>query len=170
MALEIVICGYDEVQEWCWEHDFAQVVSIGEPRTGLPDPLNEDDPSVLRLEFFDTGAYEYDPVGPQEEDVVALIEFLDQAVEESRARETEDTFVLFHCAQGVSRSSASALVCMAIALGPGREQEAVDWLQQAPGGHRASPNTAIVELADDILERGGALFAAMEAVYYAGSA
>jgi predicted protein tyrosine phosphatase len=79
---------------------------------------------------------------------------------------------LVHCAAGVSRSSASTLVLLAVVLGPGRDTDAVahlldvqEWssehgLREADWGIR--PNRRVIALADQVLHRGGSLLAAAQ--------
>jgi predicted protein tyrosine phosphatase len=63
--------------------------------------------------------------------------------------------VLIHCEAGVSRSTAAALIMHAYWLGPGSEREAMRRvLAQRP---IAIPNRRMVELADNLLDRGGRL-------------
>lgn len=98
--------------------------------------------------------------------------------------------VLVHCAQGVSRSSAAALVIIAAWMGPGREGEAVDCLevirrQSWEAGCRSfvpiiglvdpsqpyeeslrfRPNCLMVEKADKLLTLEGRLIQACDAAY-----
>jgi predicted protein tyrosine phosphatase len=62
--------------------------------------------------------------------------------------------VLIHCHAGISRSTAAAAVMMA-QFNPGRETEAfLALLDMRP---HAWPNTRIVEFADRLLQRRGAL-------------
>ncbi|MFT5682216.1 MAG: putative protein tyrosine phosphatase [Myxococcota bacterium] len=160
--MDVVICGWAEVRTWFWEWDFEHVVSIGEPDDPLPEPLDANDPRVLRLEFMDTAPFDdFTDDGPQWEHVAALVTFCERI-------RTLGGATLIHCAAGVSRSSASALTLLAMAYGPGREVAAVRAIAGLPGGHRARPNTAIIRLADEILERDGVLLAALDAEYYDG--
>ena len=64
-----------------------------------------------------------------------------------------------HCFAGVSRSSAIALAFIASRLGPGNEEEAIEYLYECK--HTITPNVWVVALADCILERDGALFNAL---------
>lgn len=161
--MDVVICAWGEVREWFWEWDFDHIISIGEPDDPLPEPLDVDDPRVLRLEFMDTIPFDdFADDGPQWEHVAELVSFC------QRIRACGGA-TLFHCAAGVSRSSASALTLLAMSYGPGREQDAVEAIARLPGGHRARPNTAIIRLADHILERDGALMSALDMVYYDGT-
>ena len=63
----------------------------------------------------------------------------------------------------------SALTLLAMAYGPGREEDAARDLARLPGGQRARPNTALIQLADDILGREGVLMAAMDRTWYDGA-
>lgn len=84
--------------------------------------------------------------------VAALIDFLD-------ARDRDEA-VLFHCMAGISRSTAAALVALALDA-EGREDEAAERLYAA--APHAHPNRRIIALADRLLGRDGRLMAACEA-------
>lgn len=160
--MDVVISSWAEVRAWFWEWEFEHIISIGEPGDPLPEPLDVDDPRLLRLEFHDTLPFDdFDDEGPQWEHAEALIDFCGRILRVGGA-------TLIHCAAGISRSSASALTLLAMAYGPGREEDAAADLARLPGGHRARPNTALVQLADDILERDGALMAALDRAWYDG--
>ena len=119
------------------------LISIGEYEDVLPDGfMNVDE--RLRLTFPDT----IDEHGPREADVRRIIEAAER-IAESGGR------VLAHCAAGVSRSSAAALIVYAVVLGPGREEEAMQRvLEQRP---IARPNRRMIAIADRLLERNGQL-------------
>jgi predicted protein tyrosine phosphatase len=69
-------------------------------------------------------------------------------------RRSDIAHVLVHCHAGVSRSSAAAALLMA-QHNPGREEDAfLALLEIRP---QAWPNTRMVELADGLLQRRGAL-------------
>ena len=162
MCMDVVICAWVEVRSWFWEWDFDHIISIGEPGDSVPEPLDINDPRVLRLEFHDTLPYDnFDEDGPQWEHAEALVDFCQRILASGGT-------TLMHCAAGISRSSACALTLLAMSYGPGREQDAVEDLGELPGGHRARPNTAIIRLVDDILDRDGVLMEALDTVYYDG--
>lgn len=104
--------------------------------------------------------------GCTEQDILDLVAFCLQIADNPKP-------TLIHCAAGISRSSASALVLLAAALGPGKEAEAVAWLESARAwtvenhlrgrGTPIIPNRRVVGLADGILGRRGLLLAACEA-------
>jgi predicted protein tyrosine phosphatase len=85
--------------------------------------------------------------------VEALIEFLLEA--------ERSASLVVHCLAGVSRSSATALIALALDA-PGREAEAAALVRSA--SPYALPNRRIVALADEILGRGGRLVRAVEAM------
>lgn len=90
---------------------------------------------------------------PTRRHVEALIEFL-------RAT-PPGASILIHCLAGVSRSPAAALIALVLDA-PGCELEAALLLSEA--APFAWPNRLLLELADDLLDRGGALLAAREAM------
>ncbi|MFQ5757505.1 MAG: tyrosine phosphatase family protein [Acidiferrobacterales bacterium] len=121
------------------------IISIGAPGDPVPAGF-ELCAAGIRLEFFDdTGE-----VGPQLSDVEQVIDFGKQIQHEGGK-------LLVHCEAGISRSSAAALTVLATWLGTGKEQEAVDKTYAAQP--HAWPNSQLVELADELLGRDGALVA-----------
>jgi predicted protein tyrosine phosphatase len=90
---------------------------------------------------------------PAREHVEELVGFL-------RASPPDRSLVI-HCFAGVSRSTASALIALALDA-PGREMEAALLLRRA--GPFAIPNRLLVRLADAALGRGGALVAALDSI------
>jgi predicted protein tyrosine phosphatase len=81
--------------------------------------------------------------------------------------------VLVHCAQGVSRSSATALIMLAHRLGPGQEEEAVKRIFQCvlegetlglrEAADEIHPNRLIVWMGDVLLGCEGRLWTALGA-------
>jgi len=70
--------------------------------------------------------------------------------------------MVIHCYAGISRSTASAYAA-ACALNPERDERTIAWdLRRA--SRTAMPNALIVALADRILDRGGRMIAAIEAI------
>ena len=116
MVNGVVICGYSEVEAWLLAQDFHRVVSIGAPGSGTPEALDGPWPRVLRLEFVDTAPYDYDPDGPREAHVEALLDFCDGALASGGP-------TLFHCAQvapdGWSRFTYMGLAAPARGRGRG---------------------------------------------------
>lgn len=70
--------------------------------------------------------------------------------------------LLIHCYAGISRSPAAAYI-LACASGPaGQESAPADFLRAASPG--ATPNALMIALADQILDRGGAMSRAIQAI------
>jgi len=85
---------------------------------------------------------------------------VEQIVQFLRASPPEVPLVI-HCHAGVSRSTATALVALALDA-PGREREAAALLRQM--SPFAYPNELLVKHADDALGRRGALLDALESM------
>lgn len=76
--------------------------------------------------------------------------------------------LLVHCFAGVSRSPAAAYVLACAASAPGEEHAIARRLRAA--SPKATPNALMVSLADEILQRGGAMRAAIAAIGRGGDA
>ena len=77
-------------------------------------------------------------------------------------RECGETSLLIHCHAGMSRSPAIALTIFADWLGEGHEVEAVRELLKI--ARLCTPNELVIEIADRVLERQGALILAAEMI------
>ncbi|HYC64835.1 MAG TPA: protein-tyrosine phosphatase family protein [Reyranellaceae bacterium] len=77
-----------------------------------------------------------------------------------RAHEKADGHVLVHCHAGVSRSTAAAAILMA-QFAPGEEEAA--FLRLLTLRKHGWPNTRMVEFADKILDRRGAMMEGLKA-------
>jgi predicted protein tyrosine phosphatase len=95
---------------------------------------------------------------PTREDVEEVLRFGEERL---RDADRGPVHVLVHCFGGVARSPGAAIALAAQALGPGREDEAVDLIVKSRA--RAVPNGLVVKHADDLLDRGGALLRALVA-------
>lgn len=129
-------------------YHFKHVVSIGEPHSTPPHNLHDSSfRRVLRLEFDDVTyrphADEGGYVRASRDQIKSLIAFLGEVNEPT----------LFHCAAGVSRSAAAAVIFACMKLGPGKEAEAMELVKLVRS--IAHPNKHMLRLADDLLGRGG---------------
>jgi len=86
--------------------------------------------------------------------ITALVAFLEDWARADAAR------LLVHCHMGVSRSTATAYLALAIAAGPGHEPAAFDRLLAVTT--KPWPNPLVVRLADEALGRRGALVAPLD--------
>ena len=149
----IAVCGVDDMR--------AIVASVGAGRliSLVPD---EDQPRTprgvkpsdhLRVRIDDITEPSPGFIAPAREHVDEIVRFL-------RASPPEVPLVI-HCHAGVSRSTATALVALALDA-PGREREAAALLREA--APFALPNELLVQIADIALERRGALLDALESM------
>jgi predicted protein tyrosine phosphatase len=123
--------------------DVCYLLSIGDGQDKLPVGY-ENVPHRMRLLMADVVT----EFGATEHDIRKILRLAEQL-------RSGTGKILIHCEAGVSRSSAAALIMYACWLGPGREREAMTRvLAQRP---MAVPNRRMVELADKLLTRGGAL-------------
>ena len=74
-----------------------------------------------------------------------------------RCGPSSESRFLIHCEAGLGRSPAVGYIAWAIHLGVGREEEAFEKMKESCHETKLVPNTVIVTLADEILQRGGAM-------------
>lgn len=151
--LNIEVCSRDEAGEILSSPerraDVTYLVSIGNPEDQPPAGFGTVE-NKLRLTFQDAT----DHTGPTYADVQRIIDA-------ARTLPTGNARVIIHCAAGISRSAAAAVIFHAVRLGRGHEREAVARvLEQRP---IAQPNRRIIAMADDLLELDGALVRAVNA-------
>jgi predicted protein tyrosine phosphatase len=91
-------------------------------------------------------------VAPTLADAVAIVQF---------AGGVRDIggILLCHCGAGMSRAPAAALICLAVWRGPGSETGCVTEVLKHRRG--AVPHAGLVRIADEMLDRKGALVAAL---------
>ncbi len=113
--MTITVCALNDVKKTLESGPFTHVISIGSPNDFLPDF----DPAlkVLRKTFLDTpNPKNWDAPIPQDlRDIYHFVKSL-----------PADTNILIHCVQGVSRSTAVAIIVNLIWLGikKGNERKA----------------------------------------------
>jgi predicted protein tyrosine phosphatase len=152
---DITICGIAELPIYR-DAGVSHVLSIVDPATAELEAFSAYAPHRRRkLEFDDLLSEMPGGLAPNETHVGAILAF--GAELESRS---DIAHLLVHCHAGVSRSTAAAALLMA-QHNPGREEDAfLALLDLRP---QAWPNTRMVEIADRLLERRGALQAGLEA-------
>jgi predicted protein tyrosine phosphatase len=149
----IYVCGLDEMPEYVRALRPGYLVSLVQSTFQPPTPAEIRPDRHLRLAVDDVSEPVQGYVTPGEEDVQKLIDFLRSW--------PGDEALLLHCYAGVSRSTAAALIALALNA-DGREMEAARVLRDA--APHAQPNSRIVALADRLLGREGRLVAAREAM------
>ena len=152
---DISICGIQELPLFL-EAGVSDVLSIIDPAEPEPGAFASFAPHRRRTLRFDDLQFEAPGMlAPREADVLAILEFGAEL-----ERRSDIAHVLVHCHAGVSRSSAAAALLMA-QHNSGREEDAfMALLEIRP---QAWPNTRVVELADALLQRRGALAAGLAA-------
>jgi len=145
---DITICGIDELGLHC-EAGVSDVLSIIDPLASDPIAFDVYQPHRREILRFDDLIFEVPGlIAPQDAHLERLLAF-GAALEASNV-----AHLLVHCHAGVSRSTAAAAILMA-QHNPGREADAfLALLDLRP---QAWPNTRMVEIADRLLARQGAL-------------
>lgn len=130
----------------------SHVVSLSSP--GAEPATLPGDVEALRLTFHDIVRPREDLIPARRADIVALIGF-------ARAWPARRP-MLIHCWAGVSRSPAAAYIAACARSRPGGEHALAERLRAA--APFSTPNARMVALADQILDRNGAMSAAVEAI------
>jgi predicted protein tyrosine phosphatase len=119
-------------------------------RPGIIDPKRHLNLAVNDIAFAGGDGL----IGPAEAHVRAIVDF-------ARGWDRERP-LLVHCWMGVSRSPAAALIA-ALAVNPELDEDRlVKRLREA--SPQASPNSRLVELGDNVLDRSGNLVRAVKAI------
>ncbi|HEY5813081.1 MAG TPA: hypothetical protein VIT23_10575 [Terrimicrobiaceae bacterium] len=155
---KIHVCGVSEL-EAALRNPFTHIISIWDPewieRGGVEEHFRTRLQPVAQLHiayFHDTSAEEPGRRAPMEDDLRRILTFA--------ANLEPQAWVLIHCWAGISRSTAVAYAILCQSMGPGHEAECLESLFALRP--QAFPNTLIIELADRILERKGAMQQACE--------
>jgi predicted protein tyrosine phosphatase len=158
-----------------YEQSFDAIISIGS-QGDSPCPGFESVSARLRLEFDDVSSSQRIPEdearqwynasldalgaskqqGPQKHHIESIIKFA------TEIQGTQGT-LLCHCEAGISRSSAAAMMCLAVWLGPNQEQSAAQHLYNIRPV--AQPHRDMILFADQLLERNGELSKAVDKVF-----
>ena len=156
--VRLTVCGLDELHG-PREPAVTHVLSILDP--GYPDPTAFTAwrrHHRLTLRFHDIIAEYPGYEAPRGEHIEALLAF----GEELHAAGDSLEHLLIHCHAGVSRSTAALAILLAREH---PEDEATVFERLVTIRPRAWPNSRMIALADDILDRRGRLTAALEEHY-----
>jgi predicted protein tyrosine phosphatase len=149
----IFVCGLGEVPDRVTELRPGRLVSLLPAEDQPPTPREIAPRDHLRLLIDDIDEPQAGAIAPARSHIETLIGFFRSSPPHSS--------ILIHCLAGVSRSPAAALIAMALDA-PGHERYVARLLRAA--GPFVSPNRLMIRLADEILERRGALVAALAAM------
>jgi predicted protein tyrosine phosphatase len=152
-APRICVCGLHDLPDVVAEVRPGRLISLLPAEDQPATPPTLEDADHLRVLIDDIGEPQAGLVAPARNHVEQLVAFLRVS--------PPDVSLVIHCMAGVSRSPAAALTALAIDA-PGREREAAALLRKA--APFACPNPLLVALADAVLQRGGALVAAVDAI------
>ena len=142
----IQICSLQTAKEI--DHSiYDGVITIENSLVDEPLRINQAKCTQLVLCFDDIASPKDDWVLPSKKHVQSALNFAD---------ELNGSSLLIHCHAGISRSSAIALAIIAKRLGAEKEKQACIELEKV--NPNSAPNALVIRLADEILERGGALY------------
>lgn len=155
----IYVCSLAALPEATKRVRAGRVVSMVPALEQPPTPPGVAPARHLRVEIDDVTEALPGAVMPAPHHVERLLDFLRswEREEERGARSA----LLLHCFAGISRSTAAALIALALGA-EGREAEAAALLRAA--APHAQPNRRLVAIADAALGREGRLVAAREAM------
>ena len=150
---KIYVCGVPEL-EAAFANAFTHVISIWDPewidRGGVEHQLKKRLAGETRLHiayFHDCSVEEPGRRLPAEDDLRQILTFAADLKPEDH--------LLIHCWAGIYRSTAVAYAILCQFMGPGRESDCIEAILAVRP--QAFPNTLMVDLADRILERHGAM-------------
>ncbi|MBU8875115.1 dual specificity protein phosphatase family protein [Reyranella sp. MMS21-HV4-11] len=145
---KVTICGIPELPQHCavGVSHVLSIIDTHEPRPPALDTYRSIDHELIR---FDDVVAEYPGF---EACTPAHIEQVLAFGERVHAR--PDGHVLVHCHAGISRSTAAAAILMT-QFAPGNEEEA--FLKLLDLRKHGWPNTRMIEFADTLLKRDGAM-------------
>jgi predicted protein tyrosine phosphatase len=131
------------------------VVSIGGLYSTLPLGYEDHPATKLRLTFDDVvkDLPQHGYYGCTEDDIKSLVNFCKGI----------DGDCLFHCAAGISRSSAACFIFICTRMGPGKEHEAA--LATLNVKYAISPNARMISMADNLMSRNGEMVKAFCKVF-----
>lgn len=126
------------------------VVSLISPDAAPPERQPSGPPGLV-LRFNDIAE-------PREGLVLPTRENMETILDLAETRRT----ILIHCHAGISRSTAAVYALACQYSGPGHEADLAIALRTLSAA--ATPNPRMVALADDLLDRGGKMIAAIRAI------
>ena len=149
--MKIIVCPLHDVEALIRLRQPSHIISLLSPSAQSPC-FDEHTGERLELHFNDISTPMPGLVEPSEEHVLEILDFASKA--------TADDTIIVHCWAGVSRSTAAAYIIRCAQTHDGQEVTLANQLRaQAP---YATPNPAIVTIADRVLKREGAMSRAIQ--------
>ncbi|MFC4991657.1 hypothetical protein [Rubritalea tangerina] len=154
----ISICGVVDFPKIA-RSPFTHIISIWHPNPSLASfqkQMHVGFPKAnIHFATFDDTEVTNNGVPPVHEDVLGCLEYVRSIPEDSQ--------LLIHCMAGISRSTATAMTIISDFYGPGSERDAALSVREIRP--IANPNRLILSIADEILDRKGALSHAADSVF-----
>lgn len=150
----LVVSSLAELPATVAQHGARDLVTLINADTAVPRPTGIVAERHLFLGFNDIAEPVDGMIAPSGDHIDDLLTF-------GRRWDREKPLAI-HCWAGISRSTAAAFI-LALAINPDLEEAALaqELRQRAPS---ATPNRRLVALADEKLERGGRMVAAIHAI------
>lgn len=150
----LVVSSLADMPKTVAKHGALDLVTLINAETAVERPATIEAPRHLFLGFNDIAA-------PMEGFTAPSADHLDQLIAFGEGWR-RDTPLAIHCWAGISRSTAAAYI-LAIAINPDLDEAllAKELRRRSPS---ATPNPRLVALADEKLQRGGRMVAAIEAI------
>ena len=150
----IVVCPLEDIANIAQSYDSTEMISLMSPghdfdRPDVIDPQRHLTVGINDINFDTDGL-----ISPDEQHVLNVIEFA-RSWDQSKP-------LIIHCWFGVSRSPAAALIST-LAVEPDQDDfELANRLREASPS--ATPNRRIIDIGDRLLNRGGKLSQAVNAI------
>lgn len=162
MAIQVSICAAADLDKYAGK-GITHLLSIDNPgfQTASPPWLKGPHKHVFFHDILSLSddLLKHGRKAPTLEDMQAILDFGATCIREAEQRQVH---ILVHCTQGASRSPAAAFAIMALALGRGREEDALEYVMERREG--ALPNILVVKLADKLLAREGQMVQSLKPV------
>ncbi|MEO9459264.1 MAG: tyrosine phosphatase family protein [Lentilitoribacter sp.] len=150
----IVVCPLEDISNIAVSYNSSEMISLMSPGHDFDRPDAIDPNRHLTVGINDINFETDGLISPDEQHVIDVIEF-------ARSWDQKNP-LLIHCWFGVSRSPAAALIS-ALAIEPDQDDfDLANRLREASPS--ATPNRRIIEIGDRLLNRGGKLLQAVNAI------
>lgn len=151
----LVVCPRRMLEVMASRHDIRRFLMLGSQAEAVPAEPAFRDAHITQLVFNDIVEQRAGLRMPSAADVVAILQA-------GRMALADDETLAINCFAGVSRSPAAAYIIACDRDGPGTETDRARSLRiHSP---EATPNAAMIALADEILGRGGMMVSAIAAI------